>query len=255
MRVAVVQQASGLEPDGQPGPPRRADPATTPTSWSSRRRSPATSARPAPTSAAFAEAVDGPFARAVERVAAERRTDRGGRHVRDQPTTRPGPSTRWWCAARRRPTTARSTSTTRSATASPTGSRAGADRAARWSRSAGSRVGLMTCYDLRFPELARAWSPRAPRCSSSRRRGSPGRGRSTTGGRCCAPGRSRTPCTSSPPAQPAPRYTGHSMVVDPLGDVLAEAGDGRRDRSRATLDPEVLAEARRTNPSLANRRL
>ena len=26
--------------------------------------------------------------------------------------------------------------------------------------------------------------------------------------------------------QPAPRYTGHSMVVDPLGDVLAEAGDG-----------------------------
>ena len=44
------------------------------------------------------------------------------------------------------------------------------------------------------------------------------------------------------------------MVVDPLGDVLAEAGEGPG-TIRATLDPEVLAEARRTNPSLANRRL
>jgi predicted amidohydrolase len=54
--------------------------------------------------------------------------------------------------------------------------------------------------------------------------------------------------------QPGPRYTGHSMVVDPLGDVVARAGEGPG-TVRADVDPEAVAEARRTNPSLANRRL
>jgi predicted amidohydrolase len=44
------------------------------------------------------------------------------------------------------------------------------------------------------------------------------------------------------------------MVVDPLGEVLAEAGDGD-EVITAVLGREVLEEARRTNPSLANRRL
>jgi hypothetical protein len=55
-------------------------------------------------------------------------------------------------------------------------------------------------------------------------------------------------------AQPTPRYTGHSMVVDPRGDVLAEAGDGD-EVITAVLERDVLEEARRTNPSLANRRM
>ena len=44
------------------------------------------------------------------------------------------------------------------------------------------------------------------------------------------------------------------MVVDPLGDVLAEAGDDD-EVITAVLDRDGLEEARRTNPSLANRRL
>jgi len=58
--------------------------------------------------------------------------------------------------------------------------------------------------------------------------------------------------------QPAPRYCGHSMVVDPLGDVLAETGEGAPDRPvviTAEIDRDAVAAARRTNPSLANRRL
>ena len=39
--------------------------------------------------------------------------------------------------------------------------------------------------------------------------------------------------------QPAPRYSGHSMVVDPLGDVLAEAGDDAT-TLRVELDPAAL---------------
>ena len=54
--------------------------------------------------------------------------------------------------------------------------------------------------------------------------------------------------------QPGPRYTGHSMVVGPLGDVLVEGGEEAA-VLRADLDLAAVAEARRTNPSLANRRL
>jgi deaminated glutathione amidase len=54
--------------------------------------------------------------------------------------------------------------------------------------------------------------------------------------------------------QPGPRYTGHSMVVDPLGDVVASTADGPA-VVRAELDPTAVLRARETNPSLANRRL
>ena len=54
--------------------------------------------------------------------------------------------------------------------------------------------------------------------------------------------------------QPGPRYSGHSLVVDPLGEVLAEAEDGA-EVVTAVLEHTALERARRTNPSLANRRL
>ena len=56
--------------------------------------------------------------------------------------------------------------------------------------------------------------------------------------------------------QPGPRYTGHSMVVDPLGDVLAEAGEGAA-VAAGHAHREVALDAGRgaTNPSLANRGL
>src|SRR3954454_24589418 len=119
---------------------------------------------------------------------------------------------------------------------------------------AGFRVGLMTCYDLRFPELARvlvdhgaevlvvpaAWVA-GPRKVEHWRTLARARAIENTVFVVAA-------------AQPGPRCSGHSMVVDPLGDVLAEAGDGP-EVLRATLDRSVLDEARGTNPSLANRRI
>jgi predicted amidohydrolase len=54
--------------------------------------------------------------------------------------------------------------------------------------------------------------------------------------------------------QPAPRYSGHSMVVDPLGDVIAEAGEGE-ETITVRLSAERMAQAREVNPSLRNRRL
>jgi predicted amidohydrolase len=118
----------------------------------------------------------------------------------------------------------------------------------------GVPTGLMTCYDLRFPELARrlvdqgaelivlpaAWVA-GPRKVDHWRTLVRARAIENTVFIAAA-------------AQSAPRYCGHSMVVDPLGDVLAEAGDGDEIVS-ATIDRAVLEEARRTNPSLVNRRM
>jgi predicted amidohydrolase len=44
------------------------------------------------------------------------------------------------------------------------------------------------------------------------------------------------------------------MVIDPLGDVVAEGGDDAETLT-AEIDLDAVAQARRTNPSLANRRL
>jgi predicted amidohydrolase len=123
---------------------------------------------------------------------------------------------------------------------------------------AGWRVGLMTCYDLRFPELARwladegaelivvpaAWVA-GPRKVDHWRTLVTARAIENT-------------VYVAAVGQPAPRYTGHSLIVDPLGDVVAETGAGSADEPEVVtgvVDRATLAAARRTNPSLANRRL
>ncbi len=119
---------------------------------------------------------------------------------------------------------------------------------------AGWQVGLMTCYDLRFPEHARmlveagaevlvvpsAWVA-GPRKVDHWRTLVRARAIENT-------------VFVATAAQAGPRYSGHSMLVDPLGDVLAEA-DEQAASLTATLEREVLEQARVTNPSLANRRL
>lgn len=118
----------------------------------------------------------------------------------------------------------------------------------------GFRLGLMTCYDLRFPELARdlvdagaevlvvpaAWVA-GPRKVDHWRTLARARAIENTVYVVAA-------------AQPGPRYSGHSLVVDPLGDVLAEAGEGP-EMLHATLTRSALDAARSLNPSLGNRRL
>lgn len=118
----------------------------------------------------------------------------------------------------------------------------------------GTTVGVMTCYDLRFPELARrlvdagaevvvvpsAWvaGPRKVEHWTTLLR---------------ARAIENTVYVVGV-GQPGPRYSGHSTVIGPLGDVLVEAGEGPEILT-AELDIAAVAEARRTNPSLANRRL
>jgi len=119
---------------------------------------------------------------------------------------------------------------------------------------AGWQVGLMTCYDLRFPELARrlvdagaevllvpaAWLPGVRKVEHWRT--------------LLAARAIENTCFVVGAAQPEPRYSGHSAVFGPLGEMLADAG-GAEEILEVVLDHEDLLAARRTNPSLANRRL
>ena len=116
------------------------------------------------------------------------------------------------------------------------------------------RLGLMTCYDLRFPELGRLLVDRGAEVLVVPAAWVAGQ-RKVDHWRTLVRARAIENTVFVVAAgQPGPRYSGHSMVVDPLGDVLAEAGEDAT-VLRATLDGEVLDAARRTNPSLTNRRL
>jgi predicted amidohydrolase len=117
----------------------------------------------------------------------------------------------------------------------------------------GLTLGLMTCYDLRFPEQARALVDAGADVLVAPSAWVAG-DRKVDHWRTLVRARAiENTAYVVAVGQPGPRYTGHSMVVDPLGDVLVEAGDGP-DVLTAQLDPEVVSRSRHTNPSLANRR-
>jgi len=124
---------------------------------------------------------------------------------------------------------------------------------------AGFRVGVMTCYDLRFPELGRALVRQGAEVIVVPAAWVPGR---TEAEHAMKVDHWRTLVRARAientayvvaVGQAAPRYTGCSMVVGPLGEILAEAG-AEPALLTAELTQDDLAHARSANPSLANRR-
>lgn len=115
------------------------------------------------------------------------------------------------------------------------------------------RVGTMTCYDLRFPEMARhlvdagaemllipsAWTP-GPRKEDHW----------TTMVRARA---IENVAYVVAPGMATPLATGGSLIVDPMGIVMAEAGE-QPDLIFADCTRERLNRVRRTNPALEHRR-
>ncbi|MEO5711095.1 MAG: carbon-nitrogen hydrolase family protein [Nocardioidaceae bacterium] len=118
----------------------------------------------------------------------------------------------------------------------------------------GFRVGLMTCYDLRFPELARELVSRGAELVVVPAAWVAGPLK-VDHWRTLARARAiENTVFVAAAGQPGPRYTGHSLVVGPAGEVVAEVGDGDHVLV-ASIEREALDEARATNPSLVNRRL
>lgn len=119
---------------------------------------------------------------------------------------------------------------------------------------AGFRVGLMTCYDLRFPELARALSAEGMDVLVIPAAWVAGPGKVMQWQTLLRARAIENVCWVVAVGQPGPRYCGHSMVVSPTGEVVVEAGEGEEILS-ASLDLAAVREARGINPSLANRRM
>ena len=123
----------------------------------------------------------------------------------------------------------------------------------------GWQVGLMTCYDLRFPELARALVDAGAEVLVVPAAWVPGRdeaehARKVDHWRTLARARAIENTTYVVAVgQAAPRYTGHSLVVDPDGGLLADPGPDPAVVT-AVLSRPALTRARSTNPSLSNRR-
>jgi predicted amidohydrolase len=119
---------------------------------------------------------------------------------------------------------------------------------------AGWQVGLMTCYDLRFPELARRLVDAGAELVVVPAAWLPGERKVEHWRTLLAARAIENTCFVVGAGQPEPRYSGHSAVFGPMGETLAAVG-GEEETLAVTLDREDLLAARRTNPSLANRRL
>jgi len=116
------------------------------------------------------------------------------------------------------------------------------------------RLGLMTCYDLRFPEFARVLVDAGADTlcvPAAWVRGPLKEDHWTTLLRARAIENTTYVLGA---AQRGPTYCGRSQVVDPLGIVVAAAGD-EETVVEARLLPSRIAAARERNPALSQRRL
>jgi predicted amidohydrolase len=120
-------------------------------------------------------------------------------------------------------------------------------------------LGLSVCYDLRFPELYRVHAERGASVLAVPAAFTVPTGRAHWEVLLRARAIENQAFVVAP-AQvgehfPGRRSYGHSLVVGPWGDVLAEGGGEAEGVVLATLDPSALASARRMVPALAHRRL
>jgi deaminated glutathione amidase len=117
----------------------------------------------------------------------------------------------------------------------------------------GLKFGLMTCYDLRFPEQSRALMDAGAEVIVLPAAWTPGIRKDDhwnvlTRARAIENTAYLVAADQAPPQCP-----GGSRIIDPMGVVLAEAGE-RQQIICATLDPQRLAQVRATNPTLRHRR-
>ena len=251
LSVTVVQEASGLDPAENRGRlrelvPAGADLVVLPEAYARDFGEAGSDVGP------FAEPLDGPFARELEAVAA----DQGTTVVAGMFETSGDPARPWNTLLVRGAVSAsyRKIHLYDSFGYKESDALSAGDLEPVLVELGGFRVGLMTCYDLRFPELARLLVDRGAEVLVIPAAWVAGP-RKVEHWRTLARARAIENTVFVVAAgQPGPRYSGHSLVVDPLGDVLAEAGEEPA-VLHATLDREVLQQARRTNPSLANRRV
>ena len=119
---------------------------------------------------------------------------------------------------------------------------------------AGRLVGLMTCYDLRFPEHARALVDAGAELLVIPAAWVAGEHKLHHWRTLLAARAIENTVHVVAAAQGGDRYTGHSVAIDPWGSIVVEAENAPA-ILQAVLEADDVAHAREVNPSLANRRI
>ena len=117
----------------------------------------------------------------------------------------------------------------------------------------GIRFGAMTCYDLRFPEMARALADAEATAFVLPAAWAAGPAKEDHWSTLVRARAIENTAYVLASGQTGPECTGQSVVVDPMGTVLAGAGEAPG-IAVASLSPDRIAQVRAKNPSLANRR-
>jgi predicted amidohydrolase len=115
-------------------------------------------------------------------------------------------------------------------------------------------VGVMTCYDLRFPELARALVDAGATALAVPAAWVAGPSKREQWATLLRARAIESTAYAIGAAQAPERYSGASSVIDPFGDVLVELAGEDGAVAVAELSAERVVEVRAKVPSLANRR-
>jgi predicted amidohydrolase len=115
------------------------------------------------------------------------------------------------------------------------------------------RVGVMTCYDLRFPELARALIDDGATLLAIPAAWVAGPNKAAQFRTLATARAIENVAYVAGAVQLPPSYTGESVIIDPFGLVRAELGT-EEGVAVADVDPDRIKECRERMPSLAHRR-
>ena len=118
----------------------------------------------------------------------------------------------------------------------------------------GFTFGVMNCYDLRFPEMARLLIDRGAQVLLEPANWINGPGKRDAWQTLNRARAIESTAYLVASAKPESECAGYSMIVDPAGDVLATLGPEDEGTIEAQLSLERLAEVRKVLPLLENRR-
>ncbi|KAA8829877.1 nitrilase-related carbon-nitrogen hydrolase [Bifidobacterium tissieri] len=118
----------------------------------------------------------------------------------------------------------------------------------------GWKIGVMTCYDVRFPETARSLAVRGADAIVVSAAWVRGAAKEYHWSLMTAARAVENTCYVLACSEVSKRNIGCSRIIGPLGEAIAQAGDSEAEMIAATLDRAALADVRRTLPVLDNRR-
>jgi predicted amidohydrolase len=117
----------------------------------------------------------------------------------------------------------------------------------------GLRFAMMTCYDLRFPEMARYLLDAGATAIALPAAWLVGPAKENHWQTLVRARAIENTCYILAAGQTGPAYSAQSLIADPMGTVLAAAGE-TPGHAVATLSADRIDAVRATNPSLTNRR-